>query len=424
LGRQEVDLIVAHAAELVTAAGKNARPASGTQQGDIVVVQDGAVAVQRGRTLQIGRSSEILSKYRSKHVIDATGRTVLPGLVDPHTHLVFAGSRDREFEMRLAGKTYMEILAAGGGILSTVAETRKTGRRRLTQICSDRARSLLLHGTTTIEVKSGYGLSTADEIKCLEVAKALQKAGPFDIVPTFLGAHAIPEEYHERADEYVDLVADEMIPSVAKSKLARFCDVFCERGVFTAEQAQRILKAARKAGLGLKIHADEFADTGGALLAAKIGATSAEHLLCSSDEGIREIANSGVIGVLLPAAPLTLMAGKYADARKMIEYGVPIALGTDLSPSCMLLSQQMSIALACYCMRMTPAEAIVAATINAAHAIGEATRIGSLEPGKKADIVVMEIPNHRYLGYKFGTNLVETVVKDGEVVVERQRLTS
>jgi imidazolonepropionase len=324
--------------------------------------------------------------------------------------------------MKLAGKTYMEILAAGRGILSTVAETRKTGKQRLTDICRERARSLLLHGTTTIEAKSGYGLSTQEEIKCLQVAGALDKTGPFHVVPTFLGAHAIPQEYQGRTDDYVNLIIKEMVPSIAKRKLARFCDVFCERGVFTVEQTRRILEAAQQMGLGAKIHADEFADTGGALFAAKISAVSADHLLYSSDEGIREMASRGIVGVLLPAASLTLMMGKYANARKMIEYGVPVALGTDLSPSCMLESQQMSIALACYCMRMTPAEAIVAATINAAHAIGEASRIGSLEPGKKADIVVVDAPNHRFLGYKFGVNLVETVIKDGKVVVQDQRL--
>jgi len=259
-------------------------------------------------------------------------------------------------------------------------------------------------------------------MKCLEVAESLDKIGPFHVVPTFLGAHAIPQEYQGRTDEYVSLVIEEMIPNVAKRNLARFCDVFCEDGVFTVNQARRILEAAKRMGLDAKIHADEFADTGGALLAASINAISADHLLYSSDEGMREMARRGIVGVLLPAAPLTLMIGKYANARKMIEYGVPVALGTDLSPSCMLESQQMSIALACYCMRMTSAEAIVAATINAAHAIGEADRIGSLDPGKRADIVIMNAPNHRFLGYKFGVNLVETVIKNGKVVVEDQRL--
>jgi imidazolonepropionase len=406
----------------VTTAGRSIRPASGSQQADILAIPDGAIAIDKGVIVQIGTSDQILSQHRSERLIDATRRTALPGLIDPHTHLVFAGYRDREFEMKLAGKTYMEILAAGRGILSTVAETRKTGKQRLTDICRERARSLLLHGTTTIEAKSGYGLSTQEEIKCLQVAGALDKTGPFHVVPTFLGAHAIPQEYQGRTDDYVNLIIKEMVPSIAKRKLARFCDVFCERGVFTVEQTRRILEAAQQMGLGAKIHADEFADTGGALFAAKISAVSADHLLYSSDEGIREMASRGIVGVLLPAASLTLMMGKYANARKMIEYGVPVALGTDLSPSCMLESQQMSIALACYCMRMTPAEAIVAATINAAHAIGEASRIGSLEPGKKADIVVVDAPNHRFLGYKFGVNLVETVIKDGKVVVQDQRL--
>lgn len=387
-----------------------------------MTIPDGAVAIQRGKIIDTGKSRQILSQYRSGRIIDATGHTILPGLVDPHTHLVFAGCRDREFEMRVAGRSYMEILAAGGGILSTVAEIRRTGKQHLTEICRDRARSLLRHGTTTIEIKSGYGLSTADEVKCLEVARTLDKSGPFDVVSTFLGAHAIPQEYHGRTDEYVSLIIEDMIPTVANRKLARFCDVFCERGVFTVEQSERILEAARRMGLGLKIHADEFADTGGAMLAAKIHAVSADHLLCSSDEGLKGLAGSGTVGVLLPAAALTLMTARYANARKMIEYGVPIALGTDLSPSCMLESQQMSIALACYCMRMTPAEALVAATINAAHAIGEASRIGSLEAGKNADIVLVKAPSHRFLGYRFGVNLVDTVIKDGKVVVKDQHL--
>jgi len=422
LRRQEVDLIVAHAAEIVTTTGRSLHPASGPQQSSITVIQDGAIAVRRGRIVQIGKTREILSAYRSKHVIDASGKTALPGLVDPHTHLIFAGFRDKEFEMKLSGKTYMEILAAGGGILSTVRETRRTGKHRLFEICRERARSLLLHGTTTIEAKSGYGLNTAEEIKCLQVARSLDRLGPFDVVPTFLGAHAIPEEYEGRADEYVDLVIEEMIPKIAEKKLARFCDVFCEKGVFTVEQSRRILEAARQRGLKSKIHADEFADTGGAALAAEIGAVSADHLLCSSDEGLGKMAGRGTVAVLLPAAPLTLMTSRYANARKMIEHSVPVAIGTDLSPSCMLESQQMSIALACHFMRMTPAEAIVAATINAAHAICEASSVGSLEPGKKADIAIIDAPNHRFLGYKFGVNLVETVIKNGEIVVQDHRL--
>jgi imidazolonepropionase len=422
LRRQEVDLIVAHAAEIVTTTGRSLHPASGPQQSSITVIQDGAIAVRRGRIVQIGKTREILSAYRSKHAIDASGKTALPGLVDPHTHLIFAGFRDKEFEMKLSGKTYMEILAAGGGILSTVRETRRTGKHRLFEICRERARSLLLHGTTTIEAKSGYGLNTAEEIKCLQVARSLDRLGPFDVVPTFLGAHAIPEEYEGRADEYVDLVIEEMIPKIAEKKLARFCDVFCEKGVFTVEQSRRILEAARQRGLKSKIHADEFADTGGAALAADMGAISADHLLCSSDEGLKKMAGKGTVAVLLPAAPLTLMTSKYANARKMIEHSVPVAIGTDLSPSCMLESQQMSIALACHFMRMTPAEAIVAATINAAHAICEASSVGSLEPGKKADITIIDAPNHRFLGYKFGVNLVETVIKNGEIVVQDHRL--
>ncbi len=291
LQRQEVDLIAAHAAEIATPTGRNLHPAFGPQQCNITVIHDGAIAIRNGRIVKVGKTREILSAYRSKHVIDASDKTVLPGLVDPHTRLIFAGFRDMEFEMKLSGKSYMEILVAGGGILSTVKETRKTGKHQLFDISLKRARSLLLHGTTTIETKSGYGLTTSKEIKYLQVAGSLDRAGPFDVVPTFLGAHAIPEEYEGRSNEYVDLVIEDMIPKVAEKKLARFCDVFCEKGVFTIEQSRRILKAAQRLGLKPKIHADEFVDTGGAALAAEVGAVSADRLLCSSDTGLEEMAD-------------------------------------------------------------------------------------------------------------------------------------
>jgi len=346
---------------------------------------------------------------------------MLPGLVDPPTHHLCRLQRHR-----IRDETQREILH---GNPRRRRRNPKHGQRDKKDRKAPAFRNLSQESaiiaaarTTTIEAKSGYGLTTAEEIKCLQVARALDKAGPFDVVPTFLGAHAIPEEYEKRADEYVDLVVEEMIPEVAEKKLARFCDVFCEKGAFTIEQSRRILKAAQRLELKPKIHADEFFDTGGAALAAEIGAVSADHRLCSSDTGLKEMANKGTVAVLLPAALLTLMTNKHANARKIIEYGVPVAIGTDLSPSCMLESPQMSVALACHFLRMTPAEAIVAATINAAHAIGEASSVGSLEPGKKADIAILDTPNHRFLGYKFGVNLVESVIKDGEVVVQDHRL--
>jgi imidazolonepropionase len=277
---------------------------------------------------------------------------------------------------------------------------------------------MLRHGTTTVEVKSGYGLTTKDELKCLEVMKLANEEHPIDIVPTFLGAHTIPPEYKNNADGYVNLITDEMIPTVATRKLAEFCDVFCEKGVFGIGQSRRILSEGRRYGLMPKLHADEMTRLGGAELAAEMQAVSADHLLFASDNGLEAMAKLRVIAVLLPGASLTLMMQRYADARKMIEFGVPVALGTDYNPSCWVESQQMIIALACRQMRMTPAEAIVAATINGAHAVNGAREVGSLESGKKADIIVLDVPNHKFLGYRFGVNLVDKVVKEGKIAVD------
>jgi len=281
----------------------------------------------------------------------------------------------------------------------------------------------LEHGTTTVEAKSGYGLTTSEEIKCLEVLKTLNKEHPIDIVPTFLGAHAVPPEYKDNADEYVNLLIDEMIPAVASRKLAEFCDVFCEKGVFDLMQSERILLSGKEHGLTPKLHADEMTKLGGAELAAKLKAVSASHLLHASDEGLKAMAKNGVMAVLLPGTSFSLMTGRYADARKMIQCSVPVALGTDYNPSCWVESQQVIIALACHQMKMTPAETIIAATINAAHALNRAKVVGSLEPSKKADIAILNIPNHKFLGYRFGTNLVDKVIKNGKLVVNDGKMT-
>jgi imidazolonepropionase len=280
---------------------------------------------------------------------------------------------------------------------------------------------MLEHGTTTVEAKSGYGLTTKDELKILEVVKRLDQLHAVDIVSTFLGAHAIPLEYKNNIMDYVNIVIEEMIPKVAERRLAEFCDVFCEKSVFNLEQTRRILVAGKNYGLRPKVHADEMSMLGGAKLAADIGAVSADHLLFSSDEDIKSMATKGVNAVLLPAAAFSLMTGRYADARKMIDYGVPIALGTDCNPSCWVENQQLIIAFACHFMKLTPAEAITAATINAAHAIGRADEVGSLEVGKKADVIVLDAPNHKFLGYHFGVNLVDKVIKNGRVVVDREK---
>jgi imidazolonepropionase len=277
---------------------------------------------------------------------------------------------------------------------------------------------MLKHGTTTVEAKSGYGLTTKDEIKCLRAIQQASKSHLVDVVPTFLGAHAIPPEFEKNPEDYVDLVVKEMIPTVAKARLAEFCDVFCEKGAFTVEQTRRILKAGSKHGLKPRVHADELTSYGGAELAAETRAISAEHLLHASDTGLKMMSKQGVIAILLPAASFTLMTQRYADARKMIDLNLPVALGTDFNPSCWIESQQLVIAMACRQLKMTPAEALTASTLNAAHAVNRAAETGSLEEGKKADILILDVPNHNFLGYRFGANLVSKVVKDGKLVVD------
>jgi imidazolonepropionase len=279
---------------------------------------------------------------------------------------------------------------------------------------------MLEYGTTTVEAKSGYGLTTKDELKILEATKRINQLHCVDVVPTFLGAHAIPPEYKANPHDYVNLIIEETIPKVAERKLAEFCDVFCEKNVFSLEQSKRILVVGKNYGLKPKVHADEMSALGGAELAADIGAVSADHLLFSSVEGIKAMANKGVIAVLLPAAAFSLMIGRYADARLMIDLGVPIALGTDFNPNCLVENMQLVIAFACHFMKLTSAEALTAATINAAHAIGKANEVGSLEVGKKADIIILDIPNHKFLGYHFGVNLVDKVVKNGRIVIDKE----
>jgi imidazolonepropionase len=317
----------------------------------------------------------------------------------------------------------LEILQKGGGILRTVRDTRAASKNELLSICRERCKNLLMHGTTTIEAKSGYGLTLDDEVKSLEVIKHLDAEGPINLVPTFLGAHAVPPEFQGRTDDYVATICEEWIPEVAKKRLASFCDVFCEKGVFEVDASRRILLAGKRAGLLPRIHADELYPLGGAELAAEVGAISADHLLYASATGLAQMRKNGVMATVLPAAPLTLMIDKYADARRMISEGVAVALGSDLSPSCWLENHQLILALACYKLRLTPAEALTAATINAAHSIGRANQVGSIEPGKKADILVLNAPDYRFLTYRLGLNMVETVIKNGKIAVQNGRLT-
>ncbi|MGB8779127.1 MAG: imidazolonepropionase [Candidatus Bathyarchaeia archaeon] len=418
--KEKADLLIVNANELVTLGGNNQKPRTGKQMLDLGIMRNGALAVKDGTIAAVGSTSEITKVYKAENVVNASGKTVLPGFIDPHTHLVFAGSREDEFQMRVEGAPYMEILDAGGGILKTVRETRRASVEKLVENGTETLNAMLEHGTTTVEAKSGYGLTTKDELKILEAIQRLNEMHTVDLVPTFLGAHAVPPEFSNSPEDYVSLIISEMIPKVAGKGLAEFCDVFCERGVFTLDQARRILVAGKNSGLKPRVHADEISLLGGTELAASVGAVSADHMLFSSDKGIKAMADKGVLATLLPAAAFSLMSGRYADARKMINSGVPVALGTDFNPSCWVENQQLVIAFACHFMKLTPAEAITAATINAAHAVCRAGEIGSLEVGKKADIIVLEVPNHKFLGYRFGVNLVDKVIKNGRLVVDKE----
>ncbi len=419
-GRETVDLLIVNADELVTVAGSSLKPRVGKQMQDLGIIRDGCLAIREGHIIAVGKTLDVRKNFRADNVVSANGKTVLPGFVDPHTHLVFAGSREDEFQMRLEGASYMEILSAGGGILKTVRDTRRASFDKLVDVAIETLDVMLLYGTTTVEAKSGYGLTTKDELKILEATRRANQLHTVDVISTFLGAHAIPPEYKGNVKGYVSLIVDEMLPKVTEKVLAEFCDVFCEKGVFSLEQSRRVLSSAKECGLRPKVHADELSPLGGAELAVDVGAVSAEHLLFSSIEGIKSMAAKGVVAVLLPAAAFSLMTNRYADARLMIDCGVPVALGTDFNPSCLVESMQLIVAFACHFMGLTPAEAIVGATINAAHAIGKAGVVGSLELGKKADIVVLDAPNHKFLGYRFGVNMVDKVVKNGRIVVDKE----
>ncbi|MFB0522835.1 MAG: imidazolonepropionase, partial [Candidatus Bathyarchaeia archaeon] len=331
MAKKQVDLLIKKASELLTLRGGSETPVLGKHMRNLGIIKDGALAIDEGKIVAVGRTSQLEGKFSGRETVDAENQVVMPGFVDPHTHLVFAGSREEEFEMRLQGASYIEILQKGGGILNTVAQTRKASFNRLFENCGKTLDIMLEHGTTTVEAKSGYGLTLNDEVKCLKVMKRLDNEHPVDVVSTFLGAHAVPPEYEGRTDDYVKFVIKKMIPAVASRRLAEFCDVFCEKGVFNMDQSKMILLSGRKHDLTPKLHTDEMAQLGGAELAAEIGAISAEHLLFSSEDGLRMMAKQGVVAVLLPAAAFSLMMGRYADARTMIRLGVPVALGTDFN---------------------------------------------------------------------------------------------
>ena len=413
LSESPADLIIENASQVVTLQGHSQKPAFGHQMNDLGIIEDGAVAISNGQIVAVGRTAFVNERFSSKNRIDAGGKVVMPGFVDAHTHFVFAGSRETELEMKIKGAEYLDILKRGGGILRTVHDTRAASKQELREICKVRALSLLVYGTTTVEAKSGYGLTLEDEVKSLEVIRELNQSIPLTFAPTFLGAHAIPSEYAGRTSEYVDRVCNDWIPEIARKKLATFCDVFCEKGVFEIDDSRRILETGKRNGLIPRIHADEFYPLGGAELAAEVGAVSADHLLHMSSRGLQSLKDAGVIATLLPAAPLTLMIDKYPDARNLISNNVPVALGSDLNPSCWIENYQLILALACYKLRMTPAEALTAATINAAHSIRLAHQIGSIEKGKNADLLILDVSDYRFLSYRLGGNQVNTVLKNG-----------
>ncbi len=419
--RESADILIVNAEEMLTLAGSSKNPRVGKQMRELDIIRDGAIAIREGKILAVGKTAEVTKSFRGEYVLSAKGKTILPGFVDPHSHLVFAGWREDEFQMRVEGASYMDILSSGGGVLKTAKETHKARTEKLVERGIERLDTMLAHGTTTVESKSGYGLTTEDELKILEANRRLNQLHCMNVVSTFMGANVVPLEYRNATEEYVGMVIEEMIPRVVEQSLAEFCDVFCERGTFSLEQSKRILAAGKKNGLKPKIHADQMSALGGAEIAADIGAISADHLNYSSVKGVKAIAEKNVAAVLLPAAIFSMMGGKYPNARLMIDNLAPVALGTDFNASCNITNQQLVIAMACHLLRMTPAEAITATTINAAHAICRAHEVGSLEVGKRADVTVLGVPNHVFVGYSFGANLVEKVIANGRLVVDREK---
>jgi imidazolonepropionase len=415
------DLLVLSAAELITAPA-GSTPLVGPSLNRPVLLRDAAVAVVGGKIEAVGSTREVAARYperEAKAVLDARGRLVAPGFVDAHTHLPFAGTREMEFEARAAGESYESIAARGGGIRESVRQLRAVDEGDLSNRVAKRLRGLLEQGITTVEAKSGYGLSVDAEMKQLRALQRAASESAAEVVPTFLGAHEVPDDFRDRRGAYVDLVADEMIPAVAEAKLARFCDVFCDRGVFTIDEARRILEAGKARGLRPKLHADELADVGGAALAAEVGAVSADHLLHAADQGLDAMAKAGVIAVLLPGTPFTLGL-PYAPARRMIERGLAVALATDFNPgTSMSSSMAMALTLAVTQMRLSPAEAWMAATANAAHAVGEGASVGRLQPGFQADLCLFNTDDHRHIPYHYAHDHVRAVVKRGRIEIDK-----
>lgn len=412
-------LVIKNISNLITLKGEN-RPRIKESLEDIGIIKDGIIAFGGEEIIYVGEGklpSNIITNENTIF-IDGTGKTVTPGLIDSHTHVVHGGSRENELAMKLKGVPYLDILAAGGGIHSTVKSTREATFEELYNQANKSLDIMLSYGVTTVEAKSGYGIEDFQtELRQLEVAKRLNEDHSIDIVSTFMGAHAIPEKYKDNPEEFVDIIINHMIPEVAKKDLAKFCDVFCEEGVFTIDQSRRILLVAKDYGMEPKIHADEIKPLGGAELAAEINCISADHLIAASDEGIKKMAEKGVIANLLPGTSFNLQTGSFAKARKMVELGVPIALSTDYNPgSCPTENLQLIMSFASLLMKMTPEEVITAVTINGACALGLEEKIGSLEVGKQGDAVIFDSLNLEYIIYHFGINHAEIVIKKGNMV--------
>ncbi len=413
-------MLIHSASQLLTLAGG---PQRGAELGRLGAIADGALLI-RGETIaEVGSSAELLRRYPDEPRLDAHGRAILPGLVDPHTHLVWAGDRAAEFEMRLQGRTYLEIMAAGGGIASTVRATRAASREELLAQTRARARAIFRAGTTTAEAKTGYGLDAASELNQMQTLLELDAEGPLEIIPTWLGAHAVAPEFQDNPQAYTDQISASMLPELAAwwrnhggGRPLPFVDVFCERGAFSLEQSRQILEAAKALGFPLKMHVDEFENLGGSRLAAELGAASADHLVKTSPEDIAVLAASQTAAVSLPCTPFGLADPAYTPAKDILEAGGLLALASDLNPgTAWCESMQFVLALACRYLKLTPAQALAAATINAAAALQRADRIGSLEAGKQADLLILSVSDYRHLAYRFGGNLVETVIKKGRV---------
>lgn len=399
-------------------------PLTGQEMKEATIIEDGYLALKDGLIMALGSGQPDASLIGPETVVRSyEGKIATPGIIDCHTHLVYGGSREHEFAQKLAGVPYLDILAQGGGILSTVRATRAASFDNLYQKSKRLLDYMLLHGVTTVEAKSGYGLDWETEKRQLDVVAALEKDHPIDLVSTFMAAHAIPEEYKGNAKAYLDEIVEQMLPEVKKENLAEFCDIFCEKNVFTAEESRYLLSKAKELGFKLRIHADEIASIGGVDVAAELGAISAEHLMMATDEGIAKMSQTGVIGNLLPATTFSLMEDTYAPARKMIDAGMAITLSTDSNPgSCPTANMQFVMQLGCFMLRLTPIEVLNAVTINAAYSVNRQERVGSLTVGKEADIAIFDAPNIDYPLYFFATNLIHQVYKKGQLVVDQGRI--